>query len=112
MALLSMLGTMEFSPGGATELSPALQRWEKWSTRFKSRRDDRVSVHALQGLSLDLRVLACAAHVISPRQDCNAESATEKGIARSRVPMVRSISCAFSDSPKIVTNKQIGRASC
>src|ERR1019366_10136244 len=103
MVLLSMLGTMEFSPGGTTELSPALQRWEKWSTRFKSR-DDRVFVHALQGLGVDLRVLACAAHVISPRQDCNAESVTEQGIARSRMPMVRSISCAFSDSPKIVTN--------
>jgi hypothetical protein len=30
------------SPGGATELSPALQRWEKWNKRIKSRRDDRV----------------------------------------------------------------------
>src|ERR1019366_1528577 len=36
------------SPGGATELSPALQRWEKWKERFKSRRDDRVLAHTLQ----------------------------------------------------------------
>src|ERR1039458_143368 len=36
------------SPGGATELSPALQRWEKWKERFKSRRDDRVLTHTLQ----------------------------------------------------------------
>src|ERR1017187_45584 len=35
--------TGECSPGGATELSPALQRWEKWKERFKSRRDDRSS---------------------------------------------------------------------
>ena len=28
------------SPGGANELSPALQRWEKRAQRFKSRRDD------------------------------------------------------------------------
>src|ERR1019366_7348596 len=38
----------ESSPGGATELSPALQRWEKWEERFKSRRDDRVLTHTLQ----------------------------------------------------------------
>src|ERR1035441_8303392 len=36
------------SPGGATELSPALQRWEKWKEGFKSRRDDRVLTHTLQ----------------------------------------------------------------
>ena len=35
------------SPGGATELSPALQRWAKWEERFKSRRDDRVLTHTL-----------------------------------------------------------------
>jgi hypothetical protein len=36
------------SPGGATELSPALQRWVKWKERFKSRRDDRVLTHTLK----------------------------------------------------------------
>src|ERR1019366_6584743 len=36
------------SPGGATELSPALQRWEMWKEKFKSRRDDRVLAHTLQ----------------------------------------------------------------
>jgi hypothetical protein len=30
------------SLGGATDLSPALQRWEKWKKPLKSRRDDRV----------------------------------------------------------------------
>ena len=38
----------EFSPGGATELSPALQRWEKRKERLKSRRDDRVLTNTLQ----------------------------------------------------------------
>src|ERR1039458_8777014 len=36
------------SPGGATELSPALQRWEEWQERFKSRRDGRVLTHTLR----------------------------------------------------------------
>ncbi len=39
--------TGEFSPGGATELSPALQRWEKRKKWIKSRRDDRVLTHIL-----------------------------------------------------------------
>src|SRR5208282_2715420 len=30
------------SPGGANELSSALQRWEEWEERPKSRRDDPV----------------------------------------------------------------------
>jgi len=36
------------SPGGAFELSPALQRWVKWRKRFKSRRDGRVLTYKLQ----------------------------------------------------------------
>jgi hypothetical protein len=40
--------TGECGPGGATELSPALQRWEKWKERLKSRRDDRVLTHTLK----------------------------------------------------------------
>jgi hypothetical protein len=39
----------ESSPGGAFELSPALQRGEKLKKRLKSRRDDRVLTHTLQG---------------------------------------------------------------
>jgi hypothetical protein len=31
----------EHSPGGATELNPALQRWEKWKKWLKSRRDNQ-----------------------------------------------------------------------
>jgi hypothetical protein len=31
------------SPGGASDISPALQRWGKWEELSKSRRDDRVS---------------------------------------------------------------------
>ena len=38
----------ESSPGGASELSPALERWEKWKKRLQSRRDDRVLTHTLQ----------------------------------------------------------------
>ena len=38
----------ESSPGGASELSPALQRWEKRRKLIKSRRDDRVLAHTLQ----------------------------------------------------------------
>src|ERR1019366_3933042 len=37
---------LESSPGGAIELSPALQRWGQWEKRFKSRRKDRVLVDA------------------------------------------------------------------
>jgi len=33
---------------GASELSPALQRWEKWKKLIKSRRDDRVLTSALR----------------------------------------------------------------
>jgi hypothetical protein len=36
------------SPGGASELSPALQRWEKGNRGFKSRRDDRALTHKTQ----------------------------------------------------------------
>jgi len=36
------------APEGRPALSPALQRWEKWKERFKSRSDDRVLVHTLQ----------------------------------------------------------------
>ena len=39
----------ESSPGGAFELSPALQRGKKLKQRLKSRRDDRVLTHTLQG---------------------------------------------------------------
>src|ERR1035438_10356872 len=39
---------VESSPEGATELSPALQRWEEWQERFKSRRDGRVLTHTLK----------------------------------------------------------------
>src|ERR1035441_2292664 len=34
---------MPASPGGASELSPVLQRWEKQKIGFKSRMDGRVS---------------------------------------------------------------------
>ena len=33
------------SPGGAPDLSPALQRWDEPHEEFKSRRDNRVGVH-------------------------------------------------------------------
>ena len=33
------------SPGGANNLSPALQRWGEWEFRLKSRRDDPVLTH-------------------------------------------------------------------
>jgi len=38
------------SPGGATNLSPALQRWENGKKRFKSRRDDRVLARTLRNI--------------------------------------------------------------
>src|SRR5260370_7071435 len=40
----------ESRPGGASELSPALQRWEKWKKLSKSRRDDRPSSYAAHSL--------------------------------------------------------------
>jgi hypothetical protein len=36
------------SPGGANDISPPLQRWDKWQERAKSRRDDRVLTQTLQ----------------------------------------------------------------
>jgi hypothetical protein len=37
------------SPGGAHQSSLALQRWEQWKKRFKSRRDGRVVTAVLEG---------------------------------------------------------------
>ena len=36
------------APEGANQLSPALERWEKWSKTFKSRKDDRVLTQTLK----------------------------------------------------------------
>ncbi len=43
------------SPGGTTELSPALQRWERWKEKLKSRRDDR-GLTLFEGLGIDPRL--------------------------------------------------------
>jgi hypothetical protein len=44
--------TKAYSPGGACQLSPALQRWEKRKTmsRVPERRDDQVLTRTLQPL--------------------------------------------------------------
>jgi mono/diheme cytochrome c family protein len=48
------------SPGGANELSPALQRWVRWKKRVKSRRDDRLTTFVpLLGIYLILLTAGC-----------------------------------------------------
>ena len=47
------------SPGGANDLSPALQRWVEWKKRIKSRRDDP-RLRALLMVSLILLSAGCA----------------------------------------------------
>jgi hypothetical protein len=56
----------ESSPGGASELSPALQRWEKRKKLIKSRRDDRVLTHTLQRCDRGIDLTKASAPEVAP----------------------------------------------
>jgi hypothetical protein len=68
----------EFSSGGTTQNSPALQRWEEWKRRFKSRRDNqqRTTTMAATQFLRSLRAAAVGTTEVFVRQSSRFRHST------------------------------------